>query len=224
MPGKKRGRRKKGGVRKRKRRFPPLTNLLKPKLYTKLRYATSVELDSSFTTTSENYSANGIYSPEVSGGSQPLLRDEIAALGYAYYRVLASKITIRPIQTSTGNSTSAMYGVMRRPSDSLGYASSVRIVEDPRVNWSSINAYYNTNGKKPTAMVAYFDAKKHMSPEGYNNVTAVGSNPGTGNEFDQYFYVWTGSLDGTIDPGTVWFTVEIEYIVEFSKQGVIAGS
>ena len=216
--------RQRGKRFERKGVMTPFLPLFAPKCRTILKYATSLSLNSGVTVAYNTYAANGLYDPDITGtGHGPLGFTEMKALGYGHYRVLGSKITLTPIQSSTSNSASVIYGVVLDGDTTLTYTSGTEIIEDPRHEWSSMNVYYNSNASKPKAITKTFSAKNYLAPEGYNNATAVTANP-SGAEFVANFHVYCASLDGTIDPGTMWFAVEIEYFVEFSDKDVITQS
>lgn len=74
------------------------------KLKTRLKYRETVELSAaSGSMATYLFRANSIFDPNLTGtGHQPLFHDQLAAL-YSYYTVMWSKITVRWMHDSTGN-------------------------------------------------------------------------------------------------------------------------
>lgn len=203
--------------KRKKRRGPKLTRLLKNKNHAKLRYATAIAIDSGTTIASHTFSANGIFDPDITGtGHQPLLRDEYNLL-YLHYRVLSSKIKITPYTGTTTSTVPALYGVFVDPGNdgTLTYVEGTAIVEDRRVNrsWSIMNTSADIFHANKVLSTSY--SNRMVNPELRDNATLMSANPsGTGNS--KFFQVWCASPDGVINPGIVKFIVEIEYLVEFT--------
>ncbi len=204
---------------RRRRRGPKLTKLLKDKVTAKLRYVDDIALDAS-TVVSHNFSCNGIFDPDITGtGHQPLLRDQYALL-YGAYRVLSSKITVTLYGGTTTSTVPAVYGLFIDPGDdgTFSYATANAVIEDDRVNkqWSfaNSNSDLSSAGRANKALTVHF-SNKMMGPQKQDNVILMTTNPAT--NFQKLFTVWTGTPDGTINPGIVRFIVEIEYVVEFSQ-------
>lgn len=212
--------------RRRKRRGPKVTKLLKNKTTAHLRYVDTVSVDAgSAAIASHVYSANGLFDPDVTGtGHQPLMYDEYKLL-YGMYRVISSKIKVTPVPTSNTSSVPALYGVFTEFDATLGYSLGTSIIEDQR-NKGSWGLFSSTTGDRNPHMRqskrASFNAKRMLSPEGADNATAVSTNTATAG-FDAFYQIWASSIAGN-DPGNVTFIVQIDYIVEFTEPVLVTPS
>lgn len=111
------------GRRRRKRRGPKVTKLLKDKTTAHLRYVDTVTIDpGAASILKHTFSANGLFDPDItSTGHQPLMYDEYSAL-YKQYRVISSKIKITPVMTATGTGVPGFYGVFLDSDATLDYS------------------------------------------------------------------------------------------------------
>ncbi len=213
--------------KRRKRRGPKVTKILKDRTVAKLRYVDLVSINAAGAGIAKHtFRANSIFDPdETSTGHQPLMHDEYALL-YGSYRVLSSKIRVSPVNDTSSNVNPMLYGVYRDYDTTLTYAQGTSIIEDMRNKGSwgfagssaTLQPYVQTLAARSTS----FNGNKHLSPEGRNNAILMGSNPSTGT-FDAYYQVWASSLSAT-DPGAMLFLVQIDYIVEFTDPIVVTPS
>lgn len=202
--------------RRKKRRGPKITKLLKDKTTAHLRYVDTVAVDAgSAGISSHVFSANGLFDPDVtSSGHQPLMYDEYSLL-YGQYRVLSSKVKVTPLMTTTGTIVPALYGVLVEQDGTLDYALGTSIIEDQRQKGSwGVYGVKNSQNQKGDTKTASFNAKRFLSPEGFNNAIDTDSMPSVAG-FDAFYHVWAASIAGG-NPGSIQFIVQIDYIVEFT--------
>lgn len=208
--------------KKRRKRGPKVSKgLLKNKLVVNMRYCDTISITPGAAAINSHYfSANGIYDPDVTGtGHQPLLHDEYSGL-YGAYRVLKSKIKVTPITDSGSTATPSLIGVFVDQDTTLGYSTSTQAIEDKNRTGSYKlytgiqTALYNSRTGGP--MTRTFNAKRHLGPEGYNNVVAFGGNPNANTVDARYFCIWAGSVLGNT-PSAVELLVEIDYVVELTS-------
>lgn len=204
-----------GRARKRKRRGPKITKLLKDKTTAHLRYVDTVSVDAGAAAiVSHVFSANGLHDPDVTGtGHQPLMYDEYKLL-YGQYRVISSTCKITPVGQTTASAVPSLYGVFLEADGVLDYSLGTSIIEDQRVKGRWAMSGGANSGLSNFTRSASFNAKRYLSPEGALNAVDVTSMPST-NGFDAFYQVWSASINGN-NPGAVTFLVQLDYIVEFT--------
>lgn len=204
-------------AKRRPRRRPHITTLLKNKTTASLRFVDLIQLNAPLAgITSTVYRANSIYDPaHAAGGHQPLMFDEYALL-YDSYWVISSKITITPVPNSNSNATPCLYGVLLDADDTLTYTQGSQIIEDKRnkSQWafSGFNSY--VGARNQVSRSTTFNARRNLSPIGANNSVPVTQNPPVG-EFDAFFHIWQSNIYGN-DPGFLHLIVQVDYVVQFS--------
>jgi len=192
-----------------------------------MRYSDTITLNpGTAAITSHVFRVNSIFDPDLTGtGHQPLLHDEYDGI-YSEYRVLKCIAKVTPIASTNAVQLPSFWGCFIDSDSTLGYSSATQAIEDKDrtgsygLHTGLITAQYNSRTGLPKTRM--FNAKRMLTPEGYNNTVDFGANPATG-PFDAYLQVWAGSVLGN-DPGTVPFLVELEYIVELSGPETITPS
>lgn len=205
--------------KRRRRKGPRVTQLLKDKNYARLRYVDTVAINSGVTIAEHRFSANGLFDPDETGtGHQPLLFDEYALL-YNSYNVVSSRIKIMPVPiTASTNTIPAFYGVFADGDTTLGYGLATSVFEDSRIKgkvaYTGSALSWATN-MTPSQMTrsASFNAKKFLSLAAATTPTLVTGTPVAAAL--AHYHIWAGSIAGG-DPGSVTFLVTIDYLVEFT--------
>ncbi len=209
-------------TKRRKRRGPKATPLLKNKFLTKLRYVDTISLDPGIAAiTNHVFRCNSLFDPDSTGaGHQPLIFDEFAEL-YQEYRVLKAKIKVTPIPTTTSNVNPGLYGVFRDSDSILDYTLGTSVIEDMRVKggWGYAGTSSFAAGYNPPSRTASYNVKTMTSPEQRDESTDVGANPVN----QDFFQVWLASIAGN-NPGAVQFMVQIDYLVEFTQPQTVTPS
>lgn len=202
--------------KRKRRRGPRITPLIKDKTVAKLHYVTSISINPGVAAlASYLFRANGCHDPDVSGtGHQPLGWDEHKAL-YGKYRVLNSNVKITPISAATGASViPSLFGVYRDPDSVLSYTEATAIIEDPRNKGSwGLGGILPIGNRLFNSRTTSFKASRDLGAEFMKKQTSVSTDPGVDTEMN--FRVWCGSINGN-DPGAQAFLVELSYVVEFT--------
>lgn len=212
-------------AKRKKRRGPRITRMLKQKTTAHLRYVDVVSVNAgSAAIASHVFRANSIFDPDfTSTGHQPLMRDEYALL-YASYRVISSKIKVTPVASTTTNVVPSFYGVFRDDDSVLTYSLGTSIIEDQRNKgtWGMVAEQLDSSSKKHGTRSTSFNAKRDLGNDGQNATHEQATNP-TGIDATQYYQLWSSSIAGN-DPPTTNFLVQIDYIVEFTDPAVVTPS
>lgn len=166
-----------------------------------------------------NYTANGMYDPNITGiGHQPLNYD-IWMNMYDHYRVVGSKIKVTYAPSSTSNTTPSYLGLYLSD-NTIGMSSDsiANILENDKVK-------FHRNVIGPVGVTPYpvvtgnFNAKKFFGPSSLSDKHqgAVSANPS-----DQAYFQIMQLAVGDNDPGSINLLVEIEYdcILTERKKGV----
>lgn len=213
--------------KRKKTRGPKITKLLKDKTVAKLRYVDSITLDpGAGGLVSHSFGSNDCYDPDVTGvGHQPLMWDEYVAL-YHQYRVLSSTIKVTPLAISTSNVIPALYGVFQDTDGSIGYSTALDLIEDMRVgkNYGVASGFGSTGYTHVLlqSRKSKFLPLKQMGPEQAIDSYAVTGSPPA--DTLSYYHIWAGAPDGTTNPGSNTFLVELEYVVEFTQPKTVTPS
>lgn len=188
-----------------------------------LRYADTYDLTpASAGALAENvFKINSVFDPDDSGlGHQPLGFDEWAII-YNRYVVKGAKITAK-FQCSGTTGLPILCGILLDNNNSLTTAVPSAMIENGRSAYCSIRDQINES-ISPT-MKKYFSAKKWFGVKDVNdngNLKALTtSNPVS----LAYAHVWACDATGTAVDDTIYATVVIDYIVEFSEPKDIAQS
>ncbi len=218
-------------TKKRRKRGPRTTNLLKSKTLMKLRYVDAVSINPAATNVLAHvYRCNGLNDPDLtSSGHSPLLFNNMEEY-YEQYRVISSTIKVTPITTSTSNVVPGYFGVFKTPlsTNMAGYTLGTSVIEDSRLKGSwglhlGTSSALNVNGgtRSGRQKSLSFNAKRDLSKDAANLAQLTAADPSDG--FDYYFQVWCGSILAN-DPGSLSFLVQIDYLVEFTSPRVITPS
>lgn len=208
-----------GRVRKRKRRGPKVTKLLKNKTTAHLRYVDTITIDpGAASILAHTYSANGLYDPDISGtGHQPLMYDEYTNL-YGQYRVISSKIKVTPVLSGTSTVVPGLYGVLLEADGVLDYSLATSIIEDQRIkgSWGTFGTTVSmSTAQRTSTKMATFKSKSFFGPRNAGNPVNTNVNPSDDGQL-AFYQLWVGSLAGN-NPGAISFIVQLDYIVEFTK-------
>ncbi len=212
--------------KRRKRRGPKITPLVKNRTVAKLRYVDTISINAgSAAIASHVFRANGLFDCDVTGtGHQPHGFDQHTLL-YSNYRVISSTIKVSPIAVSVSNLVPALYGVYRDKDSTLSYTLGTAVIEDKRNkgSWgltSGITTSKFSNGNL-TQKTASFRGSRDLGPEERNASQLTSADP-SGSE-DVFYMIWAASVLGN-DPGAQAFMVQLDYVVEFTQPIFLAQS
>lgn len=174
------------------------------------------------TLTSYNFSANGMFDPNITGtGHQPMFYDQMAAI-YNHYCVIGSKCTVEFVCTNTSTTAAnsdATVGIILN--DQTAIPTIAGLLEHPTSKHRMVGAA-NTMGSLPTKFVQKFSAKKNFGKfdQGNSNFTgSISTNPA-----EQMYY--TLFVDGTqaTNGVIVRAMVTISYIAVWSERTSVGAS
>ncbi len=209
---------------RKRRSSPKVDKLLKKNFNAKLKYCDVISLDAAAATIASHvFRANGIVDCDVTGsGHQPYGSDELKAL-YKYYQVKRSVIKVTPIATTTSNVVPACWGVYRDTDTTVNHNLIRNMVEDPTVpsNWKIHSGFGSGNptlstGGRNTSTKATFSTR-NMDAHARDTTLSVSADPTSGTQNDFSYIIYAGSFDGTSNPGSIQFLVEITYWVTFME-------
>lgn len=212
--------------RRRKRRVPrPLTLGFPKSKLTKLRYVDQILLNPSTAgSIATNYfRANSAYDPDFTlGGHQPLFYDQFA-VAYDHYTVLGSKITVKPMPSST-TSPVGTWGIYLDDQSVNEYTTVPALIESNQSGgtWKNVSpAAYTTRSSlsKTFSTSKFFHVNKGALNAGTRFVAGIGSNPTE----DALFCLWYGAPPAA-GGVSMYFMVQIDYIVRFSEPKYVAQS
>lgn len=187
----------------------------------RLRYCDVTVLDGDATSAaSQAYRANDLYDPDSTGiGHQPKGFDQLCLM-YGKFTVLGSKISVQPI--SLTNASISPYGVWGIGTSFTGTAFSGKTLGSIMESENNVaHARYagNTNHTSMVGPVSQFRAVRYFSGRKFFNEPMNGSEYSCDSSHPPanvaYFEVWCVG-DGTSNPGSLQFLVQIEYIVRCS--------
>lgn len=214
--------------RHRKKKVLVTKGLLGKKAIVRMKYATEVTITPSASSMAvHTFRANSIFDPDLTGvGHQPLSRDQYALL-YNTYRVLSAKIKVTPLNNLATNSVPSVWGIYVDTDPDLDYVTYHQLLEDSTRTTSKVQIWGGVQslsaGSLGPSMHKSFNAKRLLSKEGSNNATSFNSNPATGANFDAYFQVFAGAINGNT-PNTGVYLCEITYTVELTDPIVLGQS
>lgn len=178
-------------------------------LYTKLRYFEEIRIDvSSGALNTYLFRTNSIYDPNYTGtGHQPLYRDELAAI-YDHYSVVASKIKVRFV-----NSSSSPFNVyLGIDDDTSATVTSYTLAEQNHTKGDALTPL--TGSKSYTVLKSYWGSKAILATDpnlDSGTKTPMGSDPTE----ESFFVIGANTPDGTTN--TIRGTIEIIYSVQLSE-------
>lgn len=216
--------------RRRYSRVPrPVLSGFPTKKLVKLRYVdTGINLDApaggmAYTV----YRANSVYDPyQLTGGHQPMGYDQWAEI-YNKYTVIGSKCTMIFHPTAASNLTPGRFGLMIS-SDTAGtshYTTINNLLESKLVGSNHrMFGPYDSSAISKSSVVKTFSPRRFFGKadvvDGSANTAAVTTNPGN----EAYYIPWVASIASGQDPSVATFTVQIDYIVQFSDPKNLDGS
>lgn len=217
---------KKKGYKKRyhKKSIPLGLGFPKSKLV-KLRYCTSVSLNSGVATVSKNsFRANGLYDPDQTGtGHQPIYFDVFQLL-YDHYTVLGARCTASFGVTST-NAGTAIIGIMLNDDSAYDGGTTVNdYVESGKGTWKVLTMGSSSSKMENSVSMnmstkKWFGVKNPVDSDGLRGICNSG-NPSE----EVYFIVYTGSVNPATDAAALDVLVVIDYIILFTEPRDIAQS
>lgn len=194
-----------------------------------LKYVEEINIDGAISggITVHDFSANGLFDPNITGtGHQPMGFDQWKLI-YNHYTVVSSRARLTYAPNSASSADVSYFGVS--VVDAAGELSSLGIsavLEQGRtMNWAiaGITSRSGTDGDKRhvNAVEASFDMKKVFKTKasGDELSAAVTSNPAE----QAYFECWSCGT-GATNPGGNNYLMEIEYDVVFSEPNSLAQS
>lgn len=200
----------------------PVTKLVR------LRYCEEVSLNPTAGAIAYNdFSANGMYDPNVTGtGHKPLGFDQ-AMTYYDHFTVIGAKITAQYVSPGLSNIipgylTVGLFDAFGVPAT---YSNIAHMLESRQVSMSpattSATSYVRSNLKEGR-VAKHFSAKKFFNRSPKGDSTLKGS--ASANPSDQaYFSVILGSIGGT-DAGAANVLVTIDYIALLSEPKILSQS
>lgn len=213
---------KSGIVRKQNRNYKNvMLNPLPTRRMVRLCYSEHGTLNSAGTIQSQNFSANGLYDPNVSlGGHQPLMFDMMATL-YNHYVVLGAKITAHFWTEDAAGNYGVVVGIKVNDDTAIAPTGGIQNIIEHNQPYNKYRMLrMNSGGEKTITIVKnWFSAKKFFGlPKGVtNNRTDIGSVV-TANPTEQaYFTLYVGHPDGATDIAPINWMVKIDYVTLFSE-------
>lgn len=175
-----------------------------------LRYSDQITLNpAAGATSSYFFHANSIYDPDQTGvGHQPYGHDTLQTI---YKEYVVDKAVITLVPTQFGN-TVCTYGV-RTCDDGVG--SSFHLIRETKGSKLATTAV----GARPLSISSAYNRKK-MWPVEKDTSALFGTNP----QVDAYFQIFMQGPNGTVDPGSVDFMVNITYYVTCFDMKPLASS
>lgn len=199
---------------------PSLASLSPQTSIVGLRYCDSSYITSltSGASTSYNFSANGLYDPNVSGtGHQPIGFDQYMQF-YQHYTVLKSTITVQ-FYLLEAAATSCVVGIALRDT-TTALSDSNRVREVGNVIWKPLSP--STIGKT-VSMSRTFDMKRFFSPTADSGDSQYRGNTSANPAEDAIFQVLVMANTSEVSPA-VYFNVTISYTAELSERKPLAQS
>jgi len=164
-----------------------------------------------------NFSANGLYDPNVTGtGHQPLGFDQLMLM-YDHYTVIGAKITVTVVNTDA--TYPQIIGI--KVADEVQSETNVsRVIENGNVNYTTIGAY-----KSDQAVVTLsrkLSIKKFFRKP-INDSEFQGS--ASANPTEQVFFsIFCSNTTDSFDSAAVRFHVKIDYIAVFREPKLLTQS
>lgn len=187
----------------------------------KMRYCETITLNAGTAGTAGHiFRCNSIFDPNQSGtGHQPLSHDQWA-LFYNHYRVFGSKITVH---FSATNANAPMLAGVYLNDDLNAPASGLvhNYIESGRGRWKLLD---NNGGPSNGVVRLNYSAKKFHNRVDVKDCTDLKASFGSNPSEEAFFFIWAGSQESATDPGPVYATVIIDYIVGLEEPKDLAQS
>lgn len=181
-------------------------------IITKLRYAEYLSLNVSTGALSSNtFSANGIFDPDITGiGHQPLYRDVYAGV-YDNYVVIGSEMTATFITDTATRAT--LVGVCGDDNATFSTTATTRSEQN---NSEQLWIGANTGGSIEKTLTVTYSPQKDLGVDAAGDgsflATGVGANPA-----DQWYFIVYAQQFASVATQAVLVKVMIEYTVKFTK-------
>jgi len=213
---------KKKMIKYRKRQPLPIGGFPKTKMI-KLRYVTESVVQCSGLSNSHNFSANGLYDPDITGtGHQPKAFDEWMAV-YNHYNVVGSRISVKLV--SPHGADGFIWGVTRTPTPNSLQGKLLTYCLENRYT-KGYRAIGNNPGQRALAnrpFTTNYSQKKQFGQNSSQKTDLTGNN--TSNPAEQsYFEVWMAPINNIPSTQTASFIVTIDYIALLTEPRVLAQS
>lgn len=189
------------------------------------RYVQYITLTSTTGTIAvNNFAANGMHDPDLTGaGHQPLRWDQMK-LFYNHYIVLGSKITVTTVGHITdvaGNMVPAAMGIYLDDS-TTNPSTYQQLIEQGRTRYTITNQHTGEAKKKVSN---YYSCKKFFNVKDVkDNVTRLGAANSANPSDLAVFNLWLQALDGSSTTSPVQCIVQIDYICLYSEPTDLAQS
>lgn len=176
----------------------------------KMRYCETVVLNAGTAGTAGYvFRANSIFDPNQSGvGYQPLSHDQWA-LFYNHYRVYGAKITVK---FSAANAAAPMVAGIYLNDDLTAPAAGqyTDYIEHGKGRWKLMD---DSGGPANRTITLKYSAKRFHNCTNVKDRTDLKATFGTNPAEEAFFFIWAASQEAATDPGPVYATVMIDYIV-----------
>lgn len=192
----------------------------------RLKYCTEIALNPpSGATQTHNFSANGMFDPDVTGiGHQPKGFDNWTGV-YRHYTVIASKIKVTPVSTDGTAGLTGFYFGVGTTTGTIDYngMSPTTIMESANATSYKFINHFTTSGADNYSAVKAFWSGRKVFGRNVLGASQFSGSSGANPDEQSFFTVWAGSVNGN-DPGNVNYLVEIEYIAVFAEKIPLAQS
>lgn len=208
--------------KKSKRRYLPVGGFPAKKMV-KLRYVQNITLDpAAGNIASHRFRANSIYDPDATGtGHQPSNHDKFELI-YDRYTVVASKCTVKFINTGTTNQTPGTLllhlsedGTDLTTAHASGGANNV--LEQPRLAYNRHEIGVLTTMLNPVFIRKTYSAKKFHGVTNIVGKATYGADMGANPTEGAFYEVALMSPDDSNNPAALKFRVIIDYIAVLTE-------
>lgn len=164
-----------------------------------------------------NFSANGLYDPNITGtGHQPLGFDQMMLM-YDHYTVIGAKITVTFINI---DGTYPMIVGIKVADDVQSSSDLTQIIENGNCNYTTVGSYKTDQSivtlTKKIGIKKFF--KKPITDDNYSG--SVNANPAE----QVYFSIFCANTSDTYDGSGVRLNVRLDYITLFREPKLLAKS
>jgi len=165
-----------------------------------------------------NFSANGLYDPNlVIGGHQPMYFDQMAAL-YNHYIVTRSRVKFSIVPNTATDVPIITVGLLNDDTTTIP-ADTITVSENAQSTPLVVTGHAVS---EPRVLYMYYDANKVFGPSALSQTDLKGTS--SANPQEGYFFtLMMQSLDG-VSNSICRYTAEIEYTATWKELKDIAGS
>jgi hypothetical protein len=183
---------------------------LPPQLFNTLKYFSSQSISVASGASTQLYSCNGLYDPDISfGGHQPLYFDQLMTL-YDHYTVLRSRIKIMISSETTLTTTCSCY-----VDDDTTVSGATVYPERPGAVWETANLE-----NKTVSLYQRWSANRTFGPGTQADPTMQGD--ANGNPTEQQYYVIRTETSTLTETALLTIAVCIEYDTVFDELKTVA--